>query len=330
MGHFHQHLNTFWQLFFLPKGGSRWTNDASSLGMATNGGLVLSSPGASSLIVGIRPSYKIKFSAVIATSGGGNTWSALPPILGVDLGLADAPDGQQLALVASSDGGELLARAASGQNWRTWLTTRSLGADSPSCGPTALTAVTFDADGVPLVAAQCGRRGVLGIFADRRGRWSRVGPALRGASRNEVGVLSLQSRDGGVEAIITVNASSGTRVVSAWSRSGTGGWITSPALVLGRSARVASAGGAGSAGEFVLSTAGSVDRLAVERAPGANWLQLPSPPLGTQTVASALAGQYDALAVDGSVMTDWRLVAPSRRWAKHQVVAVQILYGSSD
>ena len=43
MGHLDQPLNTFWQLFYRPAGAKAWSNQASALAVATNGGIVVSS-----------------------------------------------------------------------------------------------------------------------------------------------------------------------------------------------------------------------------------------------------------------------------------------------
>ena len=41
MGHLGDPLNTFWQLFFRPRGATRWIDKAASLAIATNGGIVM-------------------------------------------------------------------------------------------------------------------------------------------------------------------------------------------------------------------------------------------------------------------------------------------------
>ena len=67
MGHLDQPLNTFWQLFFKPAGAKLWSNRASALAVATNGGLAIASNGAS-LAVGIRPTNLLDYSPLVLTS----------------------------------------------------------------------------------------------------------------------------------------------------------------------------------------------------------------------------------------------------------------------
>ena len=81
MGHLGQPLNTFWQLFFQPPGATSWSNQVEATATATNGGLVLASAGDRSVIVGVRPSVRLSFTPLIATSNGpvrGRTGSSPP------------------------------------------------------------------------------------------------------------------------------------------------------------------------------------------------------------------------------------------------------------
>ena len=57
------------------------------------------------------------------------------------------------------------------------------------------------------------------------------------------------------------------------------------------------------------------------------WRALPPVPAGTQVLAPATSGSYDALAVAGSRLTVWRLAQGA--WAKVQQVTVPLQYGSS-
>ena len=98
MGHLDQPLNTFWQLFFLPIGAALWKNHAANLGMATNGGLLLASPASQGLLVAIRPSNYLRYSALVATTNG-TAWDPASPAAGFVDSLAVGPDDQQLALL---------------------------------------------------------------------------------------------------------------------------------------------------------------------------------------------------------------------------------------
>jgi hypothetical protein len=332
MGYLNQTLNTFWQLFFLPRDGSRWSNQVESLGMATNGGLVLATPGGRSLLVGILPVNNLAFSALIATADGGHSWSPSAPILGVDEGLAVSASGDELALVKSAEGGQVLESSPDG-SWRTLITTRSLASSTAgrSCDPVALTNVGFEPTGTQLVGATCARKGVVGIFADENGQWRLGGPSIpRSDGTDYVRVLSLQSGSNGVQAAFAVETPSGSRLFTARSRAGVSGWAVSRSLALGPTRRVVSVGPAGSLGLFVLSSKGSADQLAVADPTGGSWRLLPALPADTATVAFPSPDEIDALVVNTNIMTEWILRSPSRTWTKHQVVKVQILYGSSD
>ena len=75
MGHLDEPLNTFWQLFFRPTGSASWSNQVKATAVATNGGLVLASPGGPGLLVGVRPTNLLTFSPLIYTSDAGRSWS---------------------------------------------------------------------------------------------------------------------------------------------------------------------------------------------------------------------------------------------------------------
>ena len=98
MGHLDQPLNTFWQLFFRPRGARQWSNTASALAVATNGGLVLATDAGKSLTIGIRPTNYLAYSPLIVTSNA-RSWSSATP-LGA---LAEQPD----ALAVTAGGAAL-------------------------------------------------------------------------------------------------------------------------------------------------------------------------------------------------------------------------------
>ena len=102
MGHLDQPLNTFWQLFFRPTGGTRWSDFASDLAVATNGGILLATQNGRSLLVGIRPANLLDFSPLLVTPNGGRTWVAATPVAALAAhpnSLAIEPGGQALAFV---------------------------------------------------------------------------------------------------------------------------------------------------------------------------------------------------------------------------------------
>ena len=74
MGHLGDLLNTFWQVFYRPNGGSRWAL-VTPPGVADNGGLVAHDEGAGSLTIGFQPSQNLLISPLAYTSDLGRTWS---------------------------------------------------------------------------------------------------------------------------------------------------------------------------------------------------------------------------------------------------------------
>lgn len=329
MGHLRQRLDTFWQLFFLPSQGGNWTNHASQLGIADNGGLLLAARGDRSLVVAIRPSNRLRYSAVVTTADG-RSWTPATALQGSAGSLAAGPNGRELVLVQDSSGGRVLD--GSGSGWHPLVTARSLAATASGrlCGTPVLTAVAFDNAGEPVVGASCGHGGVVGLFADESGTWRSIVPiAPSSAGSRPIEVVSVQTIGGRLSALLAVASRSGTRLVEGWLAPG-GGWQESGSLSLGGTGRIISIGQAPSGTEFVL-YAGRKDRehLATIGGPAASWTHLPDPPAGTATVAFPAAGRVDALAVDNTVMTDWVLDAGTAYWAKHQVAHVQILFGSS-
>ena len=77
--------DNFWQLFVRPAATGRWRL-ATPPGVASNGGLVVASPGGRSVVAGFRPSQDLSFSPLATTHDNGTAWT--PGLL--DAALADA------------------------------------------------------------------------------------------------------------------------------------------------------------------------------------------------------------------------------------------------
>jgi hypothetical protein len=331
MGHLGHPLNTFWQLFFLPAQGGSWKDHAGQLGIADNGGLLLASPSEESLLVAIRPSHFLKYSALALTTGDGRSWTPVAPIQGTATSLAAGAKGGALAVEQTRSGGKVLMVSPGGSAWHAVLSAPALtsSAGGRACAPIDLSAVgAAGPSGTPLVGATCGHQGVAGVFTENDGRWQSIGPEVDPVGAR-VKVLSLRTTAGEPSALFSLSGSSGTRIVDGW-REASGSWRLSSGLSLGRHGRLVSIGPAPNRGEFVLYRIGSrPERLAVVRAPGVPWTSLPDPPRGTETVAFSSAGRVDALAVDDTVMTDWALTDHASGWAKHQNLRIAIIFGSS-
>ena len=336
MGHLAQPLNTFWQLFFRPKGATRWSDYASALAVATNGGLLVATPNGRALVVGIRPANLLDYSPLLVTASNGRTWLPASPV-GALVGRTDAlaiePGAGALAVANGRNGTEVFASSGGVfSNWHVLITASQLDASSAghSCGVSSVTAVAFAA-GHPLVASNCRHPGTVGIYEQDQGRWQLVGPALPASLESgTVDVLGLQRTTSGLWALLAMTTPSGTSLMAAWTGSPRMRWQISKVFGLARSDQALSFGGDGPTGLFVLASAsGSSKSLLVLSARGAAWNVLPAPPPNTSTVAFGPAGTVDALAVDDTSFTNWRLASGSSHWVKVQASTVAIQFGSS-
>jgi hypothetical protein len=331
MGKLDQPLNTFWQLFQLPRGGSIWSDHVSSLATATNGGLVLASPGGKSLLVGIRPANLLNYSPVVGTSNA-RSWSAGPPIVGRVDALAASSTGQQVAVVDRGGTSEVLT-APSSSKWLTLTTERLLRSMpvSKECGILALTTVGLAPNGSVLVGTTCQHPGVVGLFVEDHSTWSSAKITLPSSQRGaDVEVLRLGLTSAGITALFGLRKGSGESLVAAWETSKLSQWTFSPSLPLKSSQRVTSIGPSTAQGQFVV-LSGSTSTSAVEviSGPQSSWVSLPSLKKNIATVAFRTDGTVDAFTSKGNVLSDYVLRAFSTVWKLAQKISVAIIYGSS-
>ncbi len=334
MGRLDEPLNTFWQLFFRPSGSASWSNQVKATAVATNGGLVLTSPGGRGLLVGVRPTNLLTFSPLVYTSDGGRSWSTG---LLAD-GLAARPDAlsadsanRMLALVNARAEAQVLTSSGGPSRWRTSVTTRSLASTAAGrlCGLSTITAVGYMTE-TPLAGASCSRPGVLGIFAVPAGAWHLLeAPPPSSLAHQRIEVLGLESYGNGVSALLGSSEGSAINLAAAWYRDRH--WSASQPLRVNASERVSSFGPTGANGVFVLLTSSSGrTRLAVASNAAAGWRQLPPPPAGTATAAFGPAASVDALVVKETLLSVWMLAAHSSGWVHAQSVKVPIEFGSSE
>ena len=333
MGHLDQPLSTFWQLFFRPPGAALWSDRASALAVATNGGLVVATRLGKLLAVGIRPINRLDYSPLIVTSDA-RSWLPAGPIGA----LADEPDaltiaagGEAMALVSDGRVTRVLASPGGLASWREIATENELTTSQAgrACGLVSFTAVGYAA-GQGLIGASCRRDGEVGIFAARRGAWRLVGPRLpQSLGSSSAEVLGLQATTRGLCALVGVTDRRSTEVVAACTSGNELKWRVSPALSLAGPQHVVSFGPAGNLGLYAL-ISGSAHRdiLAVLGEQDMSWRTLVSPPARTVVVVFAPAGRVDALAVDDTSFTDWML-AGGAAWRKVQELHVAIQFGSS-
>jgi hypothetical protein len=320
--------DNFWQIFVRPAGAARWRL-ATPGGVADNGGLVVASTGARSLITGFRPSQDLTFSPLAATSDRGIRWSQSAL---VSPGLSDVPGalaaGPRDRLIALTDRGGVELGTRLGAAWTSLSSEASLARTvaARNCGLTSITAAAFTVSGTPLLAGACGKPGTAGIFARHGNAWRPAGPVLPAAlSGRDIQVLRLGSAKGVITALLAFGHGARAGVIAAWSDDSGDRWTLSPALRTGalrmRSASLWTGGSAG----LVLSG----NRGETIAGPAAAWRALPPLPAGTATLAKGPAGHVDALVVARGSMADWSLGGGPAGWSQRQVIGVPIPYGSS-
>jgi hypothetical protein len=308
----------FWQVFLRPTATAAW-HQVTPLGVADNGGLVVASSGAGSLVTAFRPSQLLTYTPLAASTDDGAAWSSAGPLNAGLSSAADAlaagPGGQLIALTSGGTKAELGQRL--GTTWTRLATISSLNATSAgrACQVTGLTAAAFS-DGTPLLAASCGRPGVAGIFADTGGAWHAAGPVVSG---DTVDVLGLASSGTGLVGLLRATSGSSASIIAAWYSGGR--WSLSSPLRIGTAKLASTAiGPGGSVGVTWNRTKG-----ATLAGPGAAWRALPALPKWAATLA--LGSQVEVIAANGQTFRDYRLA--SGGWSLAQTVHVQIPYGSS-
>lgn len=333
MGHLGQPLNTFWQLLFRPAGESSWQL-VTPAGVADNGGLVADAGPTAAVTAGFEPTSYLRYSPLARSADSGRNWSPgiLPAaLMAVPDAVTGTPTGGALVLARSS-GGTLLAGPASLSSWRVLARRASLASTSAgrSCGLVALRAVS-DARGEPEVGASCTTPGVVGIFGLEGGRWQSGGTRLTGEARRlTTTVLRLEGGPSGTRALVQAGRGRRARLFALWRDGPSEPWASSAAL---RPAGPLEATGFGPSGSMVVvtgaSSGGGRAGAASVAGPGGAWSALPDVPRRTAVVAEGPDGEVDALAVSGSVLTDYRLGAADGTWQRVQVLPVPIQYGSS-
>jgi hypothetical protein len=329
-----QHDN-FWELFVRPGGSTTWKL-ATPVGVASNGGIVVTSSGPDALLTGFRPSQDLTFSPLAASTDAGRDWSQGNVL---DAGLADLPgalaSGPGGRLLAITDAGDIETGTPGGASWTRLTTTRAVAAAAASrgCGVTSLTAVAWTAAGQPMLAGDCRSRGTAAIFVLRGGAWRAAMPSLPAAVRREpVSVIGLKTAGSRITAILAAGTGRSTAVLAAWSADNGSSWTFSLPLSTGP----ATAGlpsvsfGADGSASLMLPASRAVSGGAAIGWGAANWQSLPKLPADTATLSATATGQPEALAVRGGTLTAWQLgTAGARSWTPLQTVQVTVPYGSS-
>jgi hypothetical protein len=324
--------NLFWQLFVRPAGAASWTL-VTPPDVATNGAISLAAGAGAAMTAAVHPSLLLAFSPIVSTADGGRAWSAQPPgprLASVPDAVAAAPAGGRLMTLGRDGRVGLLPAGPAGL---TSLAALARTAAGQACQLTGLTAVAYSPAGAPMVAGQCARPGVAGIFLRSGAGWRATGPALPAALAGQrVEVLRLSRAGRQLTALLQAGAGPDASLVAAWSSTGSSWTVSAPVRLAGQ-AVVSSSFGRGAVAVGLTGRRGEL--LA---GPSARWQPLPELPAGRAvTLALPAGGGVDALAADGSVLTAWQLAAgqPARggygsgRWGRTQQTTVPIQYGSS-
>ncbi len=315
-----------WQLFTRPAGAASWKL-ATPAGVDDSGGLVVVGAGGRSLVVAQRPSQALTFTPLTATVDGGAAWAPANPL---DGGIADVPDalaaapgtGQMLALLGN---GAVRSAPAGAASWTAFTSERSLAATPAGrrCGLQRVTGLAYTLSGTPVLAGDCSRPGVAGIFAYAHGSWQAAGPALPAAlTRQPVSVLRITLTAPRIAALLTAGDGRSASLLAAWSADDGSHWAVSRPLVPGRAGLASASFGAGST--VVVTLTGG--RAAAVGA-GSGWRFLPALPPGTATVSPVGAGLLDALAVQRSRLTVWQLKPAALTWTEQQSLTVPVQSG---
>jgi hypothetical protein len=328
MGHLHQPLNTFWELFVRPAGSSAWVLHTPP-GVASNGGLVLAAPPSGALTVGFLPSESLTFSPVAQSTDGGAHWSPgeLPSALtAAPDALAVGPVGDALALVGSG-GRRVLQTSGDLSVWRTLTTTPALTPAAASCGVPAVTAVAYNPAGQPLLGLRCSRAGQVGILTGTgTSTWHDIGLPLGSGTAAVTRLVSTAAGDAG---LAQVRAGTRTSVVGFWGNGSTAGWESATLSVpAGWSVEATAAGGGSGPGLAVLLGSGPKRRVEVVTGPGASWVTLPPAPSGASGVAE-VGTEVDTFVVASAKLAVWASSAGAAGWSRRASITVPVPYGSS-
>ena len=320
--------NNFWQLFVRPAATGKWRL-ATPPGVASNGGLVVASPGAGSVVAGFRPSQDLSFSPLATTHDNGTAWT--PGLLDAAWPMSPTPWPPPRAAAACSPCSPAArpnCPAPAGPRWTTLATRRTLAASAAGgrCGPGSLTAAAFSPSGVPLLAASCARPGTAGIFAYAGGTWHLAGPALPASyAHQHVTVLRLTTTAGTTTALLAAGTGSAARLLAAWSTDGGAHWALSQPLPLHGAKLTSASSGPGGAVAVVLTG----NHAQTITGPAGSWRPLPALPPGTATLAPGPAADGTPSPSTAPGSPSGSSAPGSAAWAATQTISVPIQFGSS-
>jgi len=294
----------FWQL--LRNDGSGGWKLATPPGVASTGGLVITSAAGTGLLSAFLPSQQLRFTPLARTSGGASGWSGtiLPRLVSpLPDALTIAASGTAFALVRSP--AVLVSASGALASWHQVASLPGLAASpvARGCAPEALTAVAALPDGSALVGAACGRPGGVGLFRFSGGGWRAYPLELPAGVRGDrLRVLRLATIGNSAAALLLATSVTHRLLFE----SGTGAAAGRPA------AAVAVPSGAHLLSTGLLSPGGL---FAVVQGAGGAFVYGPralrplTPPPGTSVLAVEPSGAVEAFVARGGELTIERLSA---------------------
>ena len=324
----------FWQVFARAGNSGTWQL-VTPPGVATNGGLVASANGASSLTIAVRPSQNLAFSPLTQTANGGSTWSTGGPI---NAAVAASPgalaaDGSDLAALLSN--GSIQTSSDAGTSWSTLAKPGAIAA-SPAAkgcgGAVRVTSISFGTtDTEVLAGGTCGTGGTATVFSYAPGQgWQRLSLPVSGQlARLTTGTALVEGKAG--LAALWLGTGWAGYPGSATAQPPSAPLAVSKSAPLPVSGPITASGTLPDAGTWVLLPGGRAATVSLLGTTGGTpqWLLLPPVPARTSVLASGPDGATDALAVSGDTLTVWRLAPKATVWSKVQAIGVPIQIGSS-
>jgi len=332
----------FWEVFARSGSSPTWKL-VTPPGVADNGGLVVSPGGANSLSVAVRPSQDLLFSPLAATSDGGASWSAGPPLTAAVAASPDAFAADGASLVALLGDGAVETSADSGTAWSVIAKPGAIAASAAGqgCGGTVrVTSVSFGLATVAVTSGKlavtstnvlaggtCGTTSGAALFSYSPGTgWQRVSLPASGQLVRLTGGMALVQGKSGLSALWRGTGWYAYAPLSSASTPQPAPTNWSASAALPASGQVIASGTLTLGGAWVLLSGG---RAALIGGPGQQWTLLPPVPAKTTVLAAGPDGATDALAVSGFTLTVWRLAPKATVWQKVEAVSVPVQVGSS-
>ena len=331
MGHFNDPANKFFETFTAGPAGS-WVLTTPT-GVATNGGIVVASPGANAAAV--LPWYLLRYTAVRPLDSGhaAGAGEVLPPLAVSPTSLSVASDGS-VAFVTRR-GAVMVGPSLAGPF--TTLTSVTALRRTPAgrrCAIVGLTSVVAVAGGRDVVGATCTRMGSDGIFRRDSSGWYSGTIKVRGP----VSVLRLDAGPSGTfTGLISIG---GVHPVVAAGRV-TGGGFELGGAVRQRSSSLRStalvAAAPGAQPSYVIAAVGtrgvSAARLPIAGVAAPLGPVLPrdvqAVVMETASATSGGPGRVTAFSVEGSLLKELSLAPAGTRWVVAATQHIAVPYGSS-